>query len=109
MDGDACAAQPPVQEHLRDQATEGVTHQDRRLGQAAHESVVMIDDLSEPDIRRRLGEVEFLVELRHARPCGRADGVARRGVALYPTAPAVRRHPQSVDQDNRCLVGRHRL
>ena len=70
--------------------TEGVPHQDRRFWQGPHKRVVMVDDLADVDVGRRLGVIEFLVECGHARPRGRVYDVARGAVALYPAAPTVR-------------------
>ena len=101
--GDAEAA---VGEHLGEQPAERVAHDDRLLGQGADDALVVVGDLLQADALQRLGVRADVGDLAvvDAGPAGDDDLVAASAEVLGPGVPALRGHPESVDEDDGGLV-----
>src|SRR3712207_1572130 len=92
---------PVVEQDLREQATEGVAHDDRRALQLAYDTLVVLDDCGD---RQRLDRGGVLVQrlyLYLQAGVGRSEhAIAAALVALDPVLPASWGHPEPVDQDD---------
>lgn len=102
-------AEPAVEQDLPHQAPERVTDDDGRLGQCPDKGVVMVGDIEQTDVGGCLGAVEDLVERGNSGPGRCVHDMAGGEVAVDPAAPAVRCHPQAVNQHNRRLGRVHRF
>ena len=107
--GDADVGDPEaaVGEHLGEQPAEGVAHDDRLLRQGADDALVVVGDLLQADALQGLGVRADVGDLAvvDAGPARDDDLVAAGPEVLGPGVPALRGHPQAVDEDDGGLLG----
>lgn len=101
VDRDARRAHPAVQQQLREGAAEGVPHDDRRLVEPADDPLVVVDDLTDPQPRKRTRILpDGLDPTFQPRPRRRQHPKPGGLVPLDPPLPAQRRHPQPMHQNH---------
>src|SRR6266536_2606272 len=106
VDGDRGRGEPPGQQVLHDQPTEGVPDHDRLGRQGTDDLRVVVGDLPGAGRRDLLRMLAGLRDgVRDAGPSRRGRLVAGLPEQLHPGLPARRVQPQAVYEDHRCRHG----